>query len=101
MSSFEFSAKLWIWDARGEEGWTFLSVPPSESEEIRELSATRPRAGFGSVRVSVSVGGSTWQTSVFPGAGGSYVLPVKKAVRRAEGIEGGDTVTVTLHLIDS
>jgi hypothetical protein len=24
VDSFEFSAELWIWDARGEEGWTFI-----------------------------------------------------------------------------
>jgi hypothetical protein len=101
VDSFQFSAELWIWNARGDEGWTFLSVPPTESEEIREFSARRPRAGFGSVRVTVTIGGSTWQTSVFPGADGSFALPVKKAVRRAEGIEDGDTVRVTLRLIDA
>ena len=35
MDCYEFSAELWIWDARKEDGWTFLSVPPEESEEIR------------------------------------------------------------------
>ena len=32
---------------------------------------------------------------------GSYVLPVKQAVRRAVGIEEGDPVTVTLSLVGS
>jgi hypothetical protein len=32
---YEFSAELWIWHARQEDGCTFLSVPPEESEEIR------------------------------------------------------------------
>ena len=100
MDSFEFSAELWIWDARGEEGWTFISVPLEVSEEVRAFSAVRPRAGFGSVRVSVTIGGSSWQTSVFPSENGSYVLPVKKAVRRAEGIETGDVVPVTLRIIE-
>jgi len=98
MEPFEFSAQLWIWEAREEAGWTFVSVPIRESEEIRELSATRPPAGFGSVRVSVTLGGSVWQTSVFPGADGRYALPIKKAVRRAEGIEAGDVVTVRLRV---
>jgi hypothetical protein len=31
---------------------------------------------------------------------GSYVLPAKKAVRRAEGIETGDVVPVTLRIIE-
>jgi pyridoxamine 5'-phosphate oxidase len=29
---YEFSAELWIWQARQEDGWTFLSVPPEESD---------------------------------------------------------------------
>jgi Domain of unknown function (DUF1905) len=101
MDSYEFTAELWIWDARKEEGWTFVSVPPEESEEIDAYAASRPRAGFGSVRVSVTVGGSTWQTSVFPGGDGRYALPIKKSVRRAEGIEAGDAVTVGLRIAES
>jgi hypothetical protein len=100
MDCYEFSAELWIWDARREDGWTFLGVPTEESEEIRAYSASRPRAGFGSVRVSVTIAGSTWQTSVFPGEDGNYALPIKKSVRRAEGIEAGDVVTVKLRTIE-
>jgi hypothetical protein len=35
---YEFSAELWIWDARREDSWTFLSLPIEESEEIRAYS---------------------------------------------------------------
>jgi len=100
MRPIEFTGELWIWDARRNDSWIFVSVPPAESEEIRELGAARPPAGFGSVRVSVTIGGSTWQTSVFPGADGRYALPVKKSVRRAEGIAEGDVVPVALHVVD-
>jgi hypothetical protein len=100
MGCYEFSAELWIWDARREDSWTFLSVPIEESEEIRACSASEPRAGFGSVRVSVTIGRSTWQTSVFPGEDGKYALPIKKSIRRAEGIGAGDVVTVKLRTIE-
>ena len=96
----EFDAELWLWDARKVDTWTFLSVPPELSEEIRDLAAARPPAGFGSVRVAVTIGTSTWQTSVFPGDDGRYALPVKKAVRRKEGVESGDQVRVRLDLLD-
>ena len=94
-----FDAELWLWDARRADSWTFVSLPVEESEEIRELAAG-PRRGFGSLRVRVAVGATTWTTSIFPGEGGRYALPVKRAVRKAEGIEAGDTATVTVELID-
>ena len=95
-----FAAELWIWDARRADSWTFVSLPAEASEEIRELADGRPR-GFGSVRVKVTIGGSTWQTSIFPdGARGVYVLPVKGAVRKAEGLDTGDVAAVTLELVD-
>jgi Domain of unknown function (DUF1905) len=98
VKGLQFSAELWIWTARQEDGWTFVSVPPAESEDIREFAATRPPAGFGSVRVSATIGGTTWQTSVFPGEDGRYALPIRKSVRTAEGIGVGDVVTVNLRL---
>jgi hypothetical protein len=61
----------------------------------------RPPRGFGSVRVRATVGGTTWTTSVFPDSTrGAYVLPVKKAVRRAEGLDEGDPADVVLEVLE-
>jgi hypothetical protein len=96
-----FEAELWLWDARGTDAWTFVSLPAEASDEISALTDDGGRRGFGSVRVRVSLGGSTWLTSIFPDAGrGCYVLPVKRAVRRAEGLGVGDVAAVTLELVD-
>lgn len=93
----EFTAELW--EHHGEGAWVFATVPPEVSEEVR-LRAGEPR-GFGSVRVEVGIGATTWRTSVFPdGASGCYVLPVKKAVRRAEGLDVGDPVAVRLRVVE-
>lgn len=60
-----------------------------------------PRPGFGSIRVKVTLGASTWATSIFPESkSGCYVLPVKKAVRASEGVEVGDAVEVTIETVD-
>ncbi|ROS27908.1 DUF1905 domain-containing protein [Cellulomonas sp. PhB150] len=95
---FEFEARLRLWDARRDEGWTFADVPPAMADEILEVAEGVAR-GFGSVRVQVRIGGSTWRTSLFPGES-TYALPIKKAVRTAEGCEAGDTVQVWLELVD-
>jgi hypothetical protein len=94
---FRFTALLWEWSAQG--GWFFVTLPDEASDDIREVP--RMPRGFGAVRVRVTVGGSTWSTSVFPDSKqGSYVLPVKKAVRTAEGIAEGDDVEVALEVLD-
>ncbi|GHD43660.1 DUF1905 domain-containing protein [Mycetocola manganoxydans] len=95
--TFRFTTPLWAW--QGDAPWFFVTVPREESDDIRD----RPRMprGFGSVKVRVTVGDSSWETSVFPDSTvGQYILPVKKAVRMAEGISEGDEVDVQLELIE-
>lgn len=98
--TYEFDAPLWIWDARQADSWTFVSLPAEIADEIDELTAPFSR-GFGSVRVEVTVGATTWRTSIFPSKPQrTYVLPIKKAVRRVAGVEAGDTARVRLDLVD-
>lgn len=90
-----FTADLYAW---GEEpgSWHFVTLPPDVAEELSDLP-TPPR-GFGSVRVRVRVGSSQWSTSVFPDkASGSFVLPVKKQVRRDEDLLAGESVVVWIE----
>jgi hypothetical protein len=95
-----FDAELWVWDARRSDTWTFVSLPAEASDDIRELSQGL-RRGFGSLRVRAELGGSTWVTSIFPSAkDGPYVLPVKRAVRTKEGLDIGDTATVTIETVE-
>lgn len=93
----EFDAEVWLWDAR--DAWYFVTVPEPLSADIREVP--RPPKGFGSVKVRARIGSSEWSTSIFPDkASGCYVLPLKKAVRDAEGIEVDSTVIVALETWD-
>jgi hypothetical protein len=99
VTAFEFEAEQWQWDAR-RETVLLVSLPPDVSEEIAERAMALPRAGFGAIRVAVTVGETSWRTSIFPAAPDRYVLPVKKAVRTAEDLELGDSVAVRLELVD-
>lgn len=94
--SFRFTSELWL--AQAEAAWVFVTVPASISDEIAE-TVTTP-AGFGSVRVSVTIGTTRWDTSVFPDSRrGTYILPIKKQVRATESIDVGDEVEVDLKLL--
>ena len=76
------------------------SVPAEISDDIADLTAGT-RRGFGSVRVTVTVGSTTWQTSVFPDSKTeTYVLPMKKPVRTAEDLQAGADIEVRLEIID-
>lgn len=93
---YQFRSELWI--HTGEAAWHFVTLPLDVAEEIAEITEG-VRRGFGSVRVVVTIGATTWSTSIFPDSPSrSFVLPVKKEVRVAEGIDDGSPVDVTLEL---
>lgn len=93
----EFDSEVTLWDARDASSWFFATMPEELSEAIKELP--RPPRGFGSLRVRARIGSTTWSTSIFPGSEG-YVLPLKKAVRDAEGLDVGVVTVVELELLD-
>lgn len=92
-----FEAPVWVWDARKTDVWTFVSLPAEASEEIRDFAGDLPR-GFGAVKVTATIGATTWRTSIFPSKDGVYVLPLKKAVRTAEGLAVDAVATVKVEL---
>lgn len=95
----EFDAEVFRWAARDDSAWFFTAVPVELSADIREIP--RPYRGFGAVRVRARVGETEWATSIFPSSeSGSYVLPLKKAVRDAESLVDGGPVTVRLEVLD-
>jgi hypothetical protein len=92
-----FHAELWLW--RADAAWHFITLPHEVADEIEDVVVDR--RGFGSIRVQVRIGGSTWQTSIFPSKEAqSFLLPIKKAVRVAEGLEVGDSCQVLLRLAE-
>lgn len=90
----EFVGELWYW--RGPAPWYFVTVPEEQCLDLR-AAATFVSYGWGMIPVRVRVGGSEWETSLFP-KDGRYVVPVKADVRKAEHLEDGDTVTMRLSI---
>ena len=88
----EVTGEVVFW--RGPSPYHFLPVPEGESADIDEIAAS-VTYGWGVIPVSARLGGTSWQTSLFP-KDGRYLVPLKDAVRRAEGVSLGDVVTVQL-----
>ena len=92
---FAFSAPLWKWS---DGNWFFVTLPVEMSADIRAFAAERA-SPLGSVRVEAAVGGSRWQTSLFPSkAHDAFLLPVKAAIRKAERLSEGREVHVALDV---
>ena len=97
--SYKLRAKVWLHQGGAAGGWHFLTLPKGPAKEIRMLLGGATGRGWGSVPVSVTIGGTTWKTSIFPDKKvGSFVLPLKAEVRKAEGIAEGDTVSFLLEV---
>jgi hypothetical protein len=93
---YKVTAEVWLHP--GAAGWHFVTLPLDVADEVRARSATSARP-FGSVPAQITIGGTTWSTSLFPDTQrASYLVPVKAAVRRREGIAEGDTVTLAVAL---
>ncbi|NQX27376.1 DUF1905 domain-containing protein [Microbacteriaceae bacterium VKM Ac-2854] len=91
---FEFTGPIWFW--RGPAPWHFVTVPPEECAAIDEV-AVRVSYGWGMIPVTVRLGGSSFATSLWP-KDGAYIVPIKTAVRRSEGVEVDDMVTVRVSV---
>ena len=88
----EFTGDLWHW--RGPSPYYFVTVPEEESSDLHAIS-TAVTYGWGMIPVRARIGATEWETSLFT-KDGRYVVPVKDAVRRAEGLDEGDTITLRL-----
>lgn len=88
-----------VWLYPGEAAWHFVNVTKKVSEEIKENFSGSKR-GFGSIKVKVTVGSTTWSTSIFPDKKtGTYILPLKAKVRKRENINDGGSISYTLEIL--
>ena len=88
----ELSGPVFEW--RGPAPFYFVAVPDDGCAAIDDARSV-VTYGWGMVPVTVTLGATTWTTSLWP-KDDAYVVQLKAAVRRAEQIEEGDVVTVTL-----
>jgi Domain of unknown function (DUF1905) len=91
---FEFDGIAIEW--RGPAPFVFVPVPPDVATDVKAMSA-QLTYGWGVIPSTVTVGGTTYTTSLFPKNGG-YLVPIKVAVQRAENVSVGDCMHIRLAL---
>jgi Domain of unknown function (DUF1905) len=92
---FVITGEIWHW--RGPAPYHFVTVPEPHAGVIKAVSSA-VTYGWGMIPVSVGIGGTSWETALWP-KDGLYVVPLKDRVRKAEDLELGDTVTVRLRVL--
>ncbi|HSR89257.1 MAG TPA: DUF1905 domain-containing protein [Candidatus Udaeobacter sp.] len=95
-NKYKIKAVVWIYPGPG--GWHFISIPKKISEEIKNNFA-KLKKGWGSLPVTITVGKTTWQTSIFPDTKmGVYLLPFKAEARKKERIIKGIEIKINLEI---
>ena len=95
-AAYKIRSKVFLWS--GMAAWHFIGVPKKQSEEIKKLFGTKAR-GWGSLPVEITLGKTRWKTSIFPDKkSGTYLLPLKAAIRKKEGASYDGTVSFLLNV---
>jgi Domain of unknown function (DUF1905) len=101
--TYVVTATLWLWTSdKAPASWHFLTIEGEVAVAIHALALMRRlesgrRRGWGAIKVKARIGDTEWETSIFPDKGsGGWLLPVKAAVRRPEGLVAGDEVQLTI-----
>lgn len=92
----KITARVWQWKEDG--AWHFVTIEKEQALEIKK-DWHWPRRGFGSIPIKATLGATTWNTSIFPEKGGTFVLPLKKEVRKKENVVVGQTIILSLTML--
>lgn len=90
----EFIGKIFFW--KGPAPFFFVTIPAKPSRDIKAISSL-VTYGWGVIPVTVRIGKTEFQTSLFP-KDGRYLVPIKVSVRKAEKLEEGDKVSLRLEI---
>lgn len=94
MMTIEFTGTIWFW--RGPAPWYFATVPDSHFQDLKDI-AVMVSYGWGMIPAEVAIGNTQYTTALWP-KDGSYIVPIKASVRKAENLEQGDDVRVRLEV---
>lgn len=91
---WEFDAEVFQW--RGPAPYFFVATPAHVNEFLHAHHGELTY-GWGVIPAQVRIGATEVTTSLIP-RDGVYLVPLKVALRRPEGIDDGDDIRVGLHV---
>ena len=91
---WEFDAEVFQW--RGPAPYFFVATPAHVNDFLHTHHGELTY-GWGVIPAQVRIGGTEVTTSLIP-RDGVYLVPLKVALRRPEGIDDGDDIRVGLHV---
>lgn len=94
----EFSLKSKVMLYPGMAGWHFVFIDKKSSEKIKKNQIGKKRIGWGSIPGTVTIGKTTWKTSIFPDKDGTYLLPIRAEIRKKEDVYVDDHISFTCIL---
>ncbi len=98
--SYQFTTKVWAY-FNGKSTYYLASIPAKTGSAIRAMQEGKPRRGWGSVPVVITIGGSRWKSSIFPESGTkSYLFLLNAKARKAESIVENSRISVCITLRD-
>ncbi|MBP9820096.1 DUF1905 domain-containing protein [Candidatus Woesebacteria bacterium] len=96
IKKYNLKEKIWLYP--GKAGWYFITIPIEVSSDI-DFFFSQQKRGWGSLRVKVEIGQTSWMTSIFPDKkSNSYLLPIKAEVRTKEGLKENSLVEFALEI---
>ena len=93
---YEFTVKGEIIEWRGPAPFTWVRVDAKQSAMIKE-QARNHTYGWGVLYMHGIMGKTEFDTTLMP-KDGQYMIPVKIALKKAEGVELGDVVSIKFNL---
>ena len=96
MERLELSFSAVVIEWRGPAPFFYARIP---LEPAAEIAAVKRAAsyGWGAIPVTARIGATSFSTSLFP-KDGTYLLPLKAAVRRQLAVTVGDEVEVEMEI---
>lgn len=87
-----FETEIFVW--RGPAPYFFAPIPTDGADDVRRV-ARAASYGWGVIPVEAAIGDVVFTTSLFP-RDGTYLLPLKDAVRHKANLTAGDRISVRM-----